>query len=129
MGPSNNWFIDKLKGVWVKGVNRLFYFDVPLLSFYTWHCLPPQGVVIGFIKEVTHNLREFVCLMVFNVTFNNISVISRRSVLLVEEAGEPRENHRSVARHWQTLSHNVEHLPLIEIGTHNISGDRHWVIA
>jgi hypothetical protein len=29
----------------------------------------------------------FVCLMVFNTTFNNISVISWRSVLLVEETG------------------------------------------
>ena len=27
------------------------------------------------------------CLMVFNLTFNNISVISRRSVLFVEETG------------------------------------------
>jgi len=31
---------------------------------------------------------------VFNATFNNISVISWWSVLLVEETGEPRENHR-----------------------------------
>ena len=45
--------------------------------------------------------------MVFNATFNNISVISWRSVLLVEETGVPRENHWPVARHWQTLSHNV----------------------
>ena len=30
----------------------------------------------------------FVCFMVFNITFNNISVISLRSVLLVEETGE-----------------------------------------
>jgi hypothetical protein len=30
--------------------------------------------------------------MVFNATFNNISVISWRSVLLVEETGVPREN-------------------------------------
>ena len=29
----------------------------------------------------------FVCLMMLNATFNNISVISRRSVLLVEETG------------------------------------------
>jgi hypothetical protein len=36
----------------------------------------------------------FVCLMVFNATFNNISVISWRSVLLVEETGGPEENHR-----------------------------------
>jgi len=38
--------------------------------------------------------------MVFKATFNNISVISWRSVLLVEEIGE---NHWSVASHWQTL--------------------------
>jgi hypothetical protein len=31
----------------------------------------------------------FVCLMVFNATFNNISVISWRSVFLVEETGGP----------------------------------------
>ena len=34
--------------------------------------------------------------MVFNATFNNISVISWWSVLLVEETGE---NHRPVASH------------------------------
>jgi hypothetical protein len=45
--------------------------------------------------------------MVFNATFNNISVISWRSVLLVEETGLSGENHRPVASHWQTLSHNV----------------------
>ena len=45
--------------------------------------------------------------MVFNATFNNISVISWRSVLLVEETGVPEENHRPVASHRQTLSHNV----------------------
>jgi len=42
--------------------------------------------------------------MVFNATFNNISVISWWSVLLVEEAGVLGENHRPVASHWQTLS-------------------------
>jgi hypothetical protein len=31
--------------------------------------------------------------MVLNATFNNISVISWRSVLLVEETGVPGENH------------------------------------
>jgi len=32
--------------------------------------------------------------MVFNATFNNISVISWWSVLFVEETGVPGENHR-----------------------------------
>ena len=43
-----------------------------------------------------------------NNTFNNISVISRQSVLSVEETRVPRENHSGhcpVASHWQT--HNV----------------------
>jgi hypothetical protein len=42
--------------------------------------------------------------MVFNATFNNISGLWWRSVLLVEETAE---NHRHVASHWQTLSHNA----------------------
>ena len=42
-----------------------------------------------------------------NATFNNISVISWRSDLLLEEAGVPEENHEPAASHWQTLSHNA----------------------
>jgi hypothetical protein len=60
----------------------------------------------------------FDCLLGFNVTFNNISVISWWSVLLKEETVGPGENHRPVASHRQTLSHNVLHLALIEIRTH-----------
>ena len=45
--------------------------------------------------------------MVFNATYNNISVISWRSILLVEETGGPGENYRAVASYQQTLSHNV----------------------
>ena len=48
-------------------------------------------------------LNSFVLFMVFNATFNNISVISWQSVLLVEETGE---NHRTVARYCQTWLHN-----------------------
>jgi hypothetical protein len=57
----------------------------------------------GLIRELAFSgsciVCLFVCLMVFNATFNNISVISWRSVLLLEETGGPRENHRSVASH------------------------------
>ena len=38
----------------------------------------------------------FCCLVVFNATYNNISVISGWSVLLVEETGGPGGNHRPV---------------------------------
>jgi len=40
--------------------------------------------------------------MVFNATFNNISAISWRSALLVEETRVTGENHRPVTSHWQT---------------------------
>jgi hypothetical protein len=65
--------------------------------------------------------------MVFNVTFNIISIISWRSVLLVVETVVPGEIHRPVANHCQTLSHNVaSSTPRLSwIRTHNISGDRH----
>jgi hypothetical protein len=45
--------------------------------------------------------------MVLNATFNNILVISLRSVLLVEETRVSGENHRPAVSHLQTLSHNV----------------------
>jgi len=50
---------------------------------------------------ITFRVYERLRVMVFNATFNNISVISWRSVLLVEERGV------SAASHWQTLSHNA----------------------
>jgi len=38
--------------------------------------------------------------MVFNATFNNISAISWRLILLVEETGVPGENHRHHFQHY-----------------------------
>jgi len=65
--------------------------------------------------------------MVFNATFNNTSVISTWSVLLLKETRVPGENHRPVASHLQTLSHNVTSSTprLIRVQTHKVSGDRH----
>jgi hypothetical protein len=50
--------------------------------------------------------------MVFNSTFNNISVLSWQSVLFVEETGVPGENHQPAASHWQTLntSHSIRNV-------------------
>jgi len=53
--------------------------------------------------------------MVFNATFNNISVILWQSVLLVNETGVPRENHK-------VLSSTPR---LNGIRTRNFSGDKH----
>ena len=46
-------------------------------------------------------------MMVLDATFDNISVLSWRSALLVEESEVLGENQRPAASHWQTLSHNV----------------------
>jgi hypothetical protein len=58
---------------------------------------------IGKLQNITHivecNNSWLVGFMVFNATFNNISVISWRSVLLVGETGGPGENHRPAASH------------------------------
>jgi len=60
--------------------------------------------------------------MVLKATFNNISVILWRSVLLVEETGLPGENHRPAAGHLQTLSHTYNVVSsTIRIRSHNFS--------
>jgi hypothetical protein len=45
----------------------------------------PKDFVLFFI---------YIYIFVFNATFSNISAISWRPVLVVEEAGAPGENHR-----------------------------------
>ena len=52
-----------------------------------------------FATNTIKSLVEGVRVRMFNATFNNISVISWRSVLLVEETGVRGENHRPVANH------------------------------
>jgi hypothetical protein len=45
--------------------------------------------------------------MVFNATFNNISVIWWRSVLLVEETGVLGENHQPAAKLYHIMLYRV----------------------
>ena len=57
-----------------------------------------------------------VMVRISNATFNNISVISWQSVLLVGEAALSGDNHWPAAGHCQTLSHKVVWVHLIRAG-------------
>jgi hypothetical protein len=63
--------------------------------------------------------------IMFNVTFNNISVISWQSVLLVEETVVPRENQQPDTSHRQFLSHKVVSSTHLLIWTFDIA----WIIV
>ena len=52
-----------------------------------------------FLRRRIHIRMEGLGVMVFTATFSNISVISWRSDLLVEETGVPGEDHSPVASH------------------------------
>ena len=50
---------------------------------------------VNYVKRITQRctcVQVYVRVMMFNAAFNNISVISWRSVILVEETGENRKS-------------------------------------
>ena len=75
---------------------RDYYMKKPKAEeYYCFVCvIMSHGNKVSKFK--IHNGFVWFSFLVFNATFNNISVISWRSVLLVDETGE---NHRPVASH------------------------------
>jgi hypothetical protein len=77
-------------------------------SKYYWWCM----VLIKFVSDLRQvggflrvlrfppPINQIYLFIVLNVTFSNISAISWRPVLVVEEAGVPEENHRPWASNW-----------------------------
>ena len=62
--------------------------------------------VMVSLEQVLQNLRDEKIKikigsdLIFNATFSNISAISWRPVLVVEEAGVPGENHQHWTSNW-----------------------------
>ena len=107
-GNSNHDNNNKKKlNLWMWCINIHLIIPV-ILIIWTIHVRDKQTLLSKKEKNIQWiRLVWLGWFMVFNTTFNNTSVISWRSVLLVVETGVPRENNRPVASHWQTLSHNV----------------------
>jgi len=79
-------------------LSTIFHFSFELLLLFYWSACTKSG---------NWEVMYMVWYMVFNANFNNISVISWRSILLMEETGVPLENHRPVTSLGQTFSNNV----------------------
>ena len=112
---KNNWSSMKVI-ISIKHIQVAFLY----IRTLTWKI---QLQIIAFID----GFNVFgVRVIMFNATFNNISVISPgRSVLFVEDFSVPKENHWAIARQWQieyiSPFAGIELTTLVVIGTGCIS--------
>jgi hypothetical protein len=90
-GPSWPWSY----GGWIYN----YLCNQCLSTLMLWVRLPLRAKCTTLCDKVYVTCGWLVGFMAFYATFNNISTISWRSVLLVEETGGPRENHRPAASH------------------------------
>jgi hypothetical protein len=109
-----------------------------LLFFRIFQIRSGQGVQLYVIKFVSDLQQACAFLLVFWFPYQQ-NWPPRYNWNIAERGGKLQqtnketfidhaiEKHRPVASHWQTWSHKVVHPALIEIRTHNISGDGHWL--
>jgi hypothetical protein len=67
------------------------FFQFQTIELIIGFCIAAKNLV--HVYTLCFYILWLVGFMMFNTTFSIISVISWRSVLLVEETGGPRENH------------------------------------
>ena len=104
--------------------SSVIFFVFVFFCIVLWFCLIYSRLDDSWIC-MTYFPLELVCLclfcrvlfrvMVFNATFNNISVISCRSVLLMEETGVHGENHRPAAINPTTIRSRPRRLHLFRL--------------
>ena len=74
------------------------------LSIIFWYSSDGK---MSFVFHSIAIIKVWFGFMVFNATFNNISAILGRSVVLLEETGMPGENHRSAPSYCQTIHQHM----------------------
>ena len=85
----------KTGGLWLEGhYKREITVPIKPLSCKLKQMLPIKNMFVSVSRLVIR-----VSVLKLNATFNNMSVTSWRSVLLVEGTEVPRENHRPTASH------------------------------
>ena len=92
------------KSIWTLSIFHLYVSYSPTM-YFDMHF--QEKIYIYIYRKLS--VSEYFCiwqldflldLLCFNATFSNISAISWRPVLVVEEAGVPGENHRPWASNW-----------------------------
>ena len=90
---ANHYIIDPI----LKYINGMEYCDMKYRVLHKYSIFLHSrffSVIVVIYAYNIQNISDMVWFMVLNATFNNISAISWRPVLVGEEAGVPGENHR-----------------------------------